>query len=181
MKAAQATAMPLVVLGLGSNLGDSRKIIVNAMDALGEVLNGMARASLYETEPHHVTDQGRFINSAVTGFYPGNEDLESARKLLSLIHGIEKDFGRDRSRERRWGERFLDIDILLFGNLVVNEPDLEIPHPRLKERTFALEPLLELLPDAQESGTGIPYWTYYNRLLPGQPQMSYTRLMNCEW
>jgi 2-amino-4-hydroxy-6-hydroxymethyldihydropteridine diphosphokinase len=73
------------------------------------------------------------------------------------LHEIEARFGRDRSKERRWGERFLDIDILLFGDFTINETELVIPHPRLKERRFALEPLLELSPDIAESGTGLFY------------------------
>ena len=156
-----------VILGLGSNLGDSRRIILDAVKALEAVLSDLRSASLYETAPLHVTDQARFINTAVCGFYPGgqssdenrgsDQSLKSARELLSAIHEIEARFGRDRARERRWGERFLDIDILLFGNFVCKENDLEIPHARLKERRFALEPLLELLPDAAEPGTGLSY------------------------
>lgn len=147
-----AAGTALVVLGLGSNLGDSRRIVREAAGALEEVLAGMRRASLYETEPLHVADQNRFVNSAVSGFFPGVPG-----ELLARVHQIEAAFGRDRSRERRWGERFLDIDILLFGGLAMAAPDLEIPHPRLKERRFALEPLLELLPGAAEPGTGLSY------------------------
>ena len=128
------------------------------------MLTELHGASLYETDPMYVTDQERFINTAVCGYYAGPEDLFSARELLAKIHGIEERFGRDRERERRWGERFLDIDILLFGNLNVNEKDLQIPHPRLKERRFALEPLLELLPLIVESGTGISYREICNAL-----------------
>ena len=153
-----------VVLGLGSNLGDSRQIVEDAIKALEEVLHELRRASLYETEPMYVTDQNRFINTAVSGFYPGEGDLQSARELLAAVQNIEKNFGRDRSSERRWGERYLDIDILLFGNLVVKEEDLEIPHPRLKERQFALEPLLELFPEAQDPETGYFYKNYLSEL-----------------
>ena len=135
------------------------------MDKLENVISDLKRASLYETEPMYVTDQNRFINSAVSGFYPGDGDLQFARRLLAAVQKIEKHFGRDRSRERRWGERYLDIDILLFGNLTVKEADLEIPHPRLKERRFALEPLLELLPEAKEPGTG-RFYKNYLRVLP---------------
>ena len=148
----------MVVLGLGSNLGDSRHIIRDAVKALEQVLAELRAASLYETEPLYVTDQGRFINTALAGFYGG-----TPRELLSCIHGIERGFGRDRARERRWGERPLDIDILLFGELRMNIPAsvdgpcLEIPHPRLTERRFALQPLLELFPGALEPGTGISY------------------------
>ena len=147
------------MLGLGSNLGDSRRIVLGAILALRNVLEELRAASLYETEPLYVTDQGRFINTAVAGFYPEPlaQDSLSARVLLRRINEIEARFGRDRSRERRWGERPLDIDILLFGGLVLSEDGLDIPHPRLKERRFALEPLLELLPEAKEPGTGISY------------------------
>ena len=157
-KTFMATDAFRVVLGLGSNLGDSRRIVLDVVTALRELLVELRCASLYETSPLHVTDQGRFINTAVTGLYPSAQDQSvAARKLLSQIQLIEARFGRDRSRERRWGERSLDIDILLFGDLVINEPDLEIPHPRLRERRFALEPLLELLPDAVEPGTFLSY------------------------
>jgi len=148
----------LVVLGLGSNLGDSRRIVRDAITALEQVLAELRSASLYETAPLYVTDQGRFINTAVSGFFAG-----SPRELLSRIHTIEAEFGRERASERRWGERTLDIDILLFGECTAvfpaseKEMSLEIPHPRLKERRFALEPLLELLPEAIEPGTGLPY------------------------
>ena len=147
----------IVVLGLGSNLGDSRSIVLNAVKSLEKILSELHKASLYETDPLYITDQNTFINTVVTGIFPGRADFQSARQLLSRIHAIETSYGRDRSKERRMGERPLDIDILLFGDLVHKESDLEIPHPRLKERRFALEPLLELLPDAVEPGTGLSY------------------------
>ena len=164
---------PLVVLGLGSNLGDSRAIVLDAIKALHDVLLELRAASLYVTEPLYVTRQASFINTAVAGFYPessaqspstGGEPQPlrasaegSARNLLRRINEIEARFGRDRPREQRWGERKLDIDILLFGSLTLSESGLEIPHPRLKERRFALEPLLELLPEAVDHSTGISY------------------------
>ena len=143
---------PLVALGLGSNLGDSRRLILEAIKALEELLSELRTASFYETEPLYVTDQARFINTVVTGFFS-----VSPGELMQCINDIESRLGRDRSQERRWGERYLDIDILLFGDLVVREPGLEIPHPRLNERRFALEPLLELLPEATEPGSGLSY------------------------
>jgi 2-amino-4-hydroxy-6-hydroxymethyldihydropteridine diphosphokinase len=146
-----------VILGLGSNKShdsmDSRKILGQLMPALGELLREMRISSFYETEPLYVTDQPVFVNAAAAGFYPA-----SPRELLEAARQLEIRFGRDRARERRWGERSLDIDILLFGSLIISEPPvLEIPHPRLKERRFALEPLLELVPGALEPGTGIAY------------------------
>jgi len=151
-----------VYLSLGSNLGDSCRIVLDAVKALEEVLTGIRRASLYETKPLYVTDQGSFINTVVEGSYKpskASSPTASARELLSLLHEVEARFGRDRSKERRWGERFLDIDILLFGDLTINinETELVIPHPRLKERRFALEPLLELSPDIAEPDTGLFY------------------------
>ena len=164
-----------VVLGLGSNLGDSRLIILEAINNLKEVLIKLRAASLYETKPLYVEDQNRFINTAVAGYYMGDEDSNSAGKLLQSINRIEERFGRNRARERRWGERPLDIDILLFGNLIINRADLEIPHPRLKERRFALQPLLELLPDATEPGTGLSYRSVCETL----PDQGVTLLPEC--
>ena len=142
----------IVVLGLGSNRGDSKAIIMGAAEALKDDLMDLSFSSLYDTAPLHVTEQRRFINAAVLGYY-GLSPLE----LLTRIHCIEMCFGRDRIHEQRWGERYLDIDILLFGDLCVNEPELTIPHPLLKERRFALEPLIELLPNAVEPVTGLLY------------------------
>jgi 2-amino-4-hydroxy-6-hydroxymethyldihydropteridine diphosphokinase len=149
-----------VYLGLGSNLGDSRQIVLDAAKTLEDVLSGLRSASLYETKPLYVMDQGSFINTVVEGQYALVQDFSptaSARALLSRLHEIEARFGRDRANERRWGERFLDIDILLFGDSIISEADITVPHPRLKERRFALEPLLELFPDAAEPGTGLFY------------------------
>jgi 2-amino-4-hydroxy-6-hydroxymethyldihydropteridine diphosphokinase len=101
-----------------------------------------------------------FLNTAVSGYYRGGP-----RDLLAEIHRLEAAYGRDRSRERRWGERTLDIDILLFGDLVMEGPELEIPHPRLHERRFALEPLLELCPEAADPRTG----RYFKDILRGIP------------
>jgi len=144
-------------------LGDSRRIVLDAVKALEEVLTGIRRASLYQTKPLYVTDQGSFINTVVEGFYTpekASSPKAGAMELLSRLNEIEASFGRDRAKERRWGERFLDIDILLFDDLTINETELTIPHPRLKERRFALEPLLELAPDLAEPGTGLFYRDY---------------------
>jgi 2-amino-4-hydroxy-6-hydroxymethyldihydropteridine diphosphokinase len=146
-----------VVLGLGSNRGDSFRILESAILSLERLLRSPRRASLYRTVPLYVADQPPFINTALTGFC----DCEPPA-FLEALHRIEEAHGRNRLNERRWGERTLDIDILLFGDRVVylpplrqgEPPLLEIPHPRLKERRFALEPLLELLPAARDPVTG---------------------------
>ncbi|MDR1278917.1 MAG: 2-amino-4-hydroxy-6-hydroxymethyldihydropteridine diphosphokinase, partial [Treponema sp.] len=149
-KIAGAANPPLVVLGLGSNQGDSRLILAGAIEKLGKILQGIKAASISETEPRYVTDQPRFLNTAVSGFC-----TLSPRELLDAAQTIEALYGRDRRRERRWGERTLDIDILLFGGLVFSDPPLlQIPHPRLNERRFALEPLVELIPGARDPVSG---------------------------
>ncbi|MDR1288523.1 MAG: 2-amino-4-hydroxy-6-hydroxymethyldihydropteridine diphosphokinase [Treponema sp.] len=144
-----------VVLGIGSNKngedGRSPRLIIEAaVKDLAGFIGGLRAASIRETKPLHVTDQPPFLNTAVAGFYRG-----SPRELLFAVNAVEAAYGRDRSRERRWGERTLDIDILLFGCLAVAEEGLVIPHPRLKERAFALEPLLELVPAAQDPLDGV--------------------------
>ena len=138
---------------------DCFDILGEAAAVLEKILCGVQRASLYETEPILVKDQNPFLNTAVSGFYTG-----SPEQLLEKIHQIEADFGRDRAKERRWGERSLDIDILLFGNQSVFNANLIIPHPRLEERRFALEPLLELWPKARSPMTGTLYIQICNNL-----------------
>jgi 2-amino-4-hydroxy-6-hydroxymethyldihydropteridine diphosphokinase len=113
----------------------------------------MRVSPLYRTAPLHVTDQGAFLNAAAAGFFDGG----GARELLRAVQAVEARYGRDRRAERRWGERSLDIDILLFGGAAVAEEGLIIPHPRLKERAFALRPLLDLVPEAREPGTAFAY------------------------
>lgn len=140
-------------MSLGSNKGDRRAILEGAVKALCGLLRDLRQSAVLETDPLYVMDQGLFLNTAVAGFYSG-----SPYELLEEIHRIEALFGRDRSQERRWGERSLDIDILLFGGLEIRDgPVLEIPHPRLKERRFALEGLLELFPRAVEPRTSRSY------------------------
>jgi 2-amino-4-hydroxy-6-hydroxymethyldihydropteridine diphosphokinase len=127
-----------------------------ARGGLGEI----RQAPVYKTEPVGVRDQPWFFNTVVTGRFSG-----SPGALLEQVQRIEAAFGRDRRRERRWGERPLDIDILLFGDRVVAEsPRLMIPHPRLQERAFALIPLLDLLPDAVDPRSKRPYREFLETL-----------------
>jgi 2-amino-4-hydroxy-6-hydroxymethyldihydropteridine diphosphokinase len=157
--------MPLCVLGLGSNRsfnGFSPEDLLNSVfTELSGLLEDCRLSPVYTTMPEGVTDQPDFRNAAVTGRYGG-----SPRELLAALQALEAAHGRDRQRERRWGERSLDIDILLFGEEIINEPDLVIPHPRLSERAFALRPLLDLLPDAAEPGTKRPYREIFETLPP---------------
>lgn len=138
--------MKLVVLGLGSNRSfegdDSVSLLKKACILLKNVLTDLRMSSVYQTKPMYVEDQDDFYNMVVCGYA---EDNLSPYELLDVIHKYESSLGRDRSKEIRNGPRSIDIDIELFGNEVVNTPDLQIPHPRISERPFVLIPLLEIL------------------------------------
>ncbi|MDR3324865.1 MAG: 2-amino-4-hydroxy-6-hydroxymethyldihydropteridine diphosphokinase [Spirochaetaceae bacterium] len=150
--------MSAVILGLGSNEGDSPAILRAAIDDLRASLGALRAASMYRSAPMHVENQPEFFNTAVCGVFDG-----APSSLLETIHRIEASYGRDRTHETRWGRRSIDIDILLFGDRVICEKgacplrELEVPHPRLKERRFALEPLLELDGDARDPLSGERY------------------------
>ncbi|QQO08168.1 2-amino-4-hydroxy-6-hydroxymethyldihydropteridine diphosphokinase [Breznakiella homolactica] len=153
---------PLAVLSLGANLGDRKKNLEGALSALSGGLSEFRVSSLYETDPQYITDQGKFLNAAAAGFFAG-----APEELLGFIQDIESRFGRDRRRERRWGERPLDIDIILLGDTIVSRPPLlEIPHPRMHERAFVLVPVLELFPDIKDPRSGTFLRDYYNKLSP---------------
>lgn len=149
-----------VILGLGSNRGDSKSILRQAVADLGTLLEELRCSPIYISNPRYVLDQPNFFNCAVTGNFSG-----TPMQLLASIQAIEAQYGRDRSKERSKGERTLDIDILIMGSLVVSEPPvLVIPHPLLHERKFALLPLLNLEPEAQDPRTGDYYWKIYENL-----------------
>jgi 2-amino-4-hydroxy-6-hydroxymethyldihydropteridine diphosphokinase len=130
-----------VFVGLGSNLGDRELNLRRALQRLEEL--GTVRASSFrETNPVGVTDQPKFLNAAVelaTDLPP--------KELLERLLEIEREMGRDRATERRWGPRVIDLDLLLFGEEAIDEPGLTVPHPRLADRRFVLEPLCELNED----------------------------------
>lgn len=125
-------------LGLGSNLGDRRQYLRDALAALPD----LTRVSpVYETDPvGGPEEQGAYLNVVA------ELDTElSPRELLEVCRGLEAAAGR--VREVRWGPRTLDVDVLLVGDLQVDEPDLVVPHPRWRERRFVLAPLRDLAPD----------------------------------
>lgn len=133
--------MTLAYLGLGSNLGDRETNLERARRLLAERGARVLRTSrVRETEPFGVTDQPRFLNQVLEVEWPG-----SARQLLAAAKAVEAAIGRTPSY--RWGPREIDVDILLFGDEQVAEPDLVIPHPGLWTRDFVLAPLGELRPD----------------------------------
>jgi 2-amino-4-hydroxy-6-hydroxymethyldihydropteridine diphosphokinase len=136
--------MTRAYVGLGANLGDREATIRAAVAALPGV---RALSSLRETEPVGLTDQPRFLNGVAA-----LETELSARDLLDTLLAVERRLGRE--RRERWGPRTIDLDLLLFGEEAIDEPGLTVPHPRLHERRFALEPLAEIAPDALIPGRG---------------------------
>jgi 2-amino-4-hydroxy-6-hydroxymethyldihydropteridine diphosphokinase len=137
----------LVYLSLGSNLGDREQMLRLALERLAAPdLRILRVSSIRETEPVDVLDQPRFLNlvaEAETGLFP--------KQLLARTARIELELGRKRLRPK--GPRTIDIDILLYGDAVIDSPELTVPHPRMAERRFVLEPLAELAPDLRHPVT----------------------------
>ena len=135
----------IALLGLGSNLGDRAVTLCSAIEALrvAPAIEVIAVSTFIETEPVGVTDQPRFLNAAAT-----LRTTLAPRALLEQCLDIERQHARDRSASAsRWGPRTLDIDLLLFGERVIDEPSLHVPHPRMHERLFALVPAAEIAGD----------------------------------
>lgn len=129
----------LVYLSLGSNAGDRATHLCAAIERLAESGTVIATSGFYETEPVDFLDQPWFLNCAVA-----LETGETPRELLAHALMIEEGMGRRRTRDK--GPRTMDIDILLFGDRVIDEPGLKIPHPAMHERRFVLAPLAEIAP-----------------------------------
>jgi len=140
-----------VFLSLGSNLGDRLAFLRGAVGRLGRDLRELRVSSVYETAPMYNTSQPRFLNIAVAGL-----TRLSPRELLGRALAIEQALGRDRTAGSPKGPRPIDIDLLLYAERIVAEPDLSLPHPGLKERRFVLEPLLELEPQLRDPASGLP-------------------------
>jgi len=131
-------------VGVGANLGDREETIRAAVAALPGVV-GVSQ--LRETDPVGVVDQPPFLNGAVA-----LETELSPRELLDALLAVEREHGRE--RRERWGPRTIDLDLLLYGDATIDEQGLTVPHPRLHERRFALEPLLDLDPELAIPGRG---------------------------
>jgi 2-amino-4-hydroxy-6-hydroxymethyldihydropteridine diphosphokinase len=143
--------MVYAYVGLGSNLGDREGTLRAAVGRLRHVpeTDVLRVSTLRNTDPVGYVDQPRFLNGVV--------ELQtelSARLLLGRLLELERAFGRDRAAVPAQGPRTLDLDLLLYGQDVIDEPGLEIPHPRLHERRFVLEPLTELDPSLEVPGKG---------------------------
>jgi 2-amino-4-hydroxy-6-hydroxymethyldihydropteridine diphosphokinase len=143
--------MALAYVALGSNLGDRAETIRAALAALDEQpgVRVAAVSSLIETDPVGYVDQPRFLNGAAA-----LETTLEPRALLELLLAVERRFGRERAGVPAQGPRTLDLDLLLYGDTVLDEPGLRIPHPRLHERAFVLAPLAELDPSLEVPGIG---------------------------
>jgi 2-amino-4-hydroxy-6-hydroxymethyldihydropteridine diphosphokinase len=139
-------------LALGGNVGDTRALLDRAVSLLsdGITVRPTARSSDYQTPPWGVTEQAPFVNLCIEV-----DTTLSPRELLARAHEVERFLGRNRMNEQRWGPRTVDIDIIAYDNIAVQEPDLILPHPRLFERAFVLVPLAEIAPDLQIAGKRI--------------------------
>ena len=128
-------------VGLGSNLGDREATLRAAVGRLGGLpaTEVIGVSTFRDTEPVGYLDQPRFLNGVVE-----LQTALSARELLASLLELERDFGRDRAASPHQGPRTLDLDLLVYGDQTIEESGLEVPHPRLHERTFVLEPLAEL-------------------------------------
>jgi 2-amino-4-hydroxy-6-hydroxymethyldihydropteridine diphosphokinase len=131
---------PIAYLSLGSNLGPRELHLHKAISCIGAAGRVVAVSSFYETEPVEFTEQAWFLNCAVA-----LETSESPFELMKTAVEIEQEMGRVRDQKK--GPRTIDIDILLFGDIVIDSPELTIPHPAMQRRRFVLEPLAEIAPD----------------------------------
>lgn len=132
----------IAYLSLGTNLGDKRKNIAEAIKNIGELVGDVVRQSaLYETEPWGFRSDNLFVNAAVCV-----DTQLSPRRLLEVTQRIEREMGRTlKSDGGEYHDRIIDIDILLYGDLHIDEPDLKIPHPLMHERDFVMTPLNEIM------------------------------------
>ena len=149
--------MQRAYVGLGSNLGDREQTLRGAVGALAAhpAVEVVAVSSLVDTEPVGYTAQPRFLNGVAV------LDTElAASELLELLLEVERSFGRSRDGVPPQGPRTLDLDLLLYGEVEIDEPGLRVPHPRLHERGFVLEPLAEVAP-----GLDVPGWGRVEALL----------------
>ena len=137
----QTSDLQAVHLLLGSNLGNRKEILDKAIELIIQKIGVIVSQSKdYETKPWGVTDQPDFLNLAIT-IHTKLKPLE----ILEQTQAIENQLGR--VRKEKWGARLIDIDLIFYGNEIIDEPNLKVPHPLMQERDFALIPLAEIAPD----------------------------------
>jgi 2-amino-4-hydroxy-6-hydroxymethyldihydropteridine diphosphokinase len=144
--------MAQALIALGGNVGDARATLERAIFLLcdGIDITLLARSSDYATPPWGVTDQPPFVNLAIAV-----ETTLAPHDLLARGHAVERMLGRDRANEQRWGPRPADIDLIAYGDVALDTPDLKLPHPFWAERAFVLVPLAEIVPDRTIGGLRI--------------------------
>lgn len=156
----------IAYLSLGSNLGNREQNLEEAVRRASTLGRVVAVSSFYETEPVEVTDQPWFLNCVLA-----LETTAEPALLMRELLGIEHEMGRQRLVKK--GPRSIDIDILLFGDAVVNTPDLTIPHPEMTRRRFVLEPLAEIAPDLLHPVSQKTVTLLLAELAPGQRVQKY--------
>jgi 2-amino-4-hydroxy-6-hydroxymethyldihydropteridine diphosphokinase len=134
----------IAYVGLGANLGDREAAIRHAAELIGAT----RLSTIVETEPWGYENQPRFLNAVAEIDTP-----LTAQQLIVHLLDVERRLGRERVGPK-WGPRTIDLDLLTFGDAVIDEPGLQVPHPRIAERLFVLEPLAELAPDLEIHGFG---------------------------
>ena len=144
--------MASALIALGGNVGDVRTTFQKAIAHICGMTQGAlrARSSDYATPPWGDEQQARFINACI--------EIETSldpHALLFVLQKVEKKFGRDRAKERRWGPRTLDLDLIAYDDASLQTPELTLPHPRLFERAFVLVPLAEIAPDRSIGGRSV--------------------------
>src|SRR5579862_7679931 len=167
--------MPLAYIALGANLpspaGPPESPLAAAAEHLASLGRVTARSSLYSTTPvglpHEIIDQPRYLNAVVA-----LETSLAPDQLLHALLAIERSFGRNRSSATPNGPRTLDLDILLIGDLIISEFDLQVPHPRFAERAFVLVPLNEIAPHLRDPRSGVTVSELLQRLQNATPQAS---------
>jgi len=147
-----------VALALGANLGDRAAQLDAAVDRLRELVDALRVSAYFETDPIGVGPQPRFLNAAATG-----TARCPARDLLDHLLAIERTFGRERPFPG--APRTLDLDLILYGDAIIDEPGLQVPHPRFRERAFVLDPLAEIAADWLDPVTGLSIGQLRRRLL----------------
>jgi 2-amino-4-hydroxy-6-hydroxymethyldihydropteridine diphosphokinase len=155
--------MTTVYLALGSNVGDSRRYISDAIAQLGDNVSDIRQAPLYKSKAVGYTDQPDFLNTAISG-----QTALSPPELLVRIKAIEKQLGR--IERFRWGPREIDIDIIFYGDTVLETEELTVPHPAFRDRVFVLQPLHDLDPKLIDPISGQTVGQLLDKL--GQEQQS---------
>lgn len=174
--------MPLATIALGANLpspaGPPEVTLAAAVARLAALGRIVTCSSLYSTAPVGMADQPRFLNSALT-----LETSLSPFELLGALLGIEQEFGRDRLSAIPDGPRTLDLDLILYGDFVLSESCLEVPHPRFAQRAFVLVPLNEIAPNLRDPRSGRTVAELLDALpkISGAPDSSVVRIASTHW